>query len=385
MGGRLSRFPLVVFFAAGIWAHGSAQAASSVRPNDPYFGTQSALFTEESADSSIGRAWEIATDASNVIVAVIDTGAELDHPDLSPNLWTNSGEIPGNGIDDDGDDYVDDVHGYDFKREDGEPEDEWGHGTLISGIIGAVGNNGIGTSGVAWKVQLMILKVFGDAAGARMADYTDAIHYAINRGARIINASWTIQPSGADDDKPLLRQAIQEAESAGILVVTSAGNDGRNIDDDPVFPAAYSLDNILSVGGLKAGVAELLDESNFGPGAVKIAANGDALVGPYLSQSYAALTGTSASAALVSGVAALIYSQRPDLPPETVAGIIMNTSVPSDSLAGLIASGGEIDAYASLEAALSVETESAGETSGAPASPEMPSLPSSGGCSLIPE
>ena len=213
-----------------------------------------------------------------------------------------------------------------------------------------------------------------------------ATRSAIDHGAKIINASWTIQPSGADDDKPLLREAIQEAGDAGVLVVTSAGNDGRNIDDEPVFPAAYPLGNMLSVGGLKAGAVELLDESNFGSGTVKIAANGDALVGPYLSHSYAALTGTSSAAALVSGVAALIYSQRPDLSPETVVDTIMGTSSPSKFLAGLIVSGGALDAYASLEAALTVETESAGEvSSGSPASPEAPSLPSSGGCSLIPQ
>lgn len=376
----MGRIPLSVYRAVIIgiaFVLFASFAQAETIPDDPYSSYQASVI------ASTTRVWDLATDAPNVIVAVIDTGAELDHPDLISNLWTNDGEIPDNGIDDDGNGYVDDLHGYDFRRRDGNPEDEWGHGTLTTGIIGAVGNNEIGASGVVWNVQLMILKVFGDAPGARLVDYADAIRYAVRNGATVINASWTVPPASDGDDRPVIREAIEEALDAGILVVAAAGNAADNLDDHPVFPAAYPLDNVVSVAGLKAGVSELLDESNFGAGTVKVATDGEAVLGPYLGHSYATLTGTSSSAAIVSGVAALMLGQRPDLAPDRVADILMETSETSDSLDGLVASGGAVNASASLQAALDAGTESEGVSSSD--IPETPAAPSAGGCSLIPE
>lgn len=358
----------------------SPVAADPAVPNDPYYTYQAALFVPTSSGDTIADAWGITTDASSVIVAVIDTGVQLDHPDLAPNLWRNDDEIPGNGIDDDGNGYADDRNGYDFRHGDGEPEDEWGHGTLTAGIIGAVGDNGIGTAGVVWSGRLMILKVFGASGGGNIEDFVSAIRYAIGNGARIIHAGWTLPPSYPGDQRPLLMEAIINAREEGILVVAAAGNDSADLDDSPVFPAGYLLDNVLSVAAIEGDGPILLTSSNFGGERVAVATVGDAVLGPYLSGGYATLTGTSSSAALVTGVASLIVSQRPDLSPEEIREIMMTTSTPSEGLDGLVLSGGALNPYASLATALATPSASeGGEEAGRPLTPQAV-----GGCSLVP-
>lgn len=351
-------------------------------PDDPYYSFQTALSTKNT-NASVSSAWQLTTDASSVVVAVIDTGADLEHSDLQENLWVNSDEVPDNDIDDDGNGYVDDVHGYDFKHEDGTPEDEWGHGTLTSGIIGAVGDNGIGTAGVAWKVQLMILKVFGASGGGTVEDFSEAIRYAVQNGAKIINASWTVPGSYPGDQIPALKAAMVEAQEAGILVVAAAGNDGMNLEDSPVFPASYHLDNVVSVAALNNNEEALLEESNYGAESVAVATLGEEVLGPYPSNHYATLTGTSAAAAIVSGVGALMVSQNSNLGASDLQNIMIQTSEPIDALSGLVRSGGTLNPYESIQSALAVDapgepsdaTEEAGEYTPSTSA-------SSGGCAL---
>lgn len=376
---------LIVSTLLVVFVSPSALAAAD-DPNDPYYSYQSALYSDRVVTGPVARAWTVTHDASSVIVAVIDTGAELDHPDLEDNLWTNDGEIPGNGIDDDGNGYVDDVHGYDFRNRDGEPEDGWGHGTLSAGIIGAVGNNDIGTVGVAWRTQLMILKVFGDSGGGRLSDFADAVRYAARNGARVINAGWIIPPSYPGDQIPLLSQAILEAREAGVLVVAAAGNDGENLDESPVFPAGYAFDHVLSVGALKDGEASLLEESNYGVSSVAVATVGEDVLGPYLKHSYATLTGTSSATAMTTGIAALMLEEDPDLTPQAIRERMIQTSVSNGSLNGLITSGGALEPYAAMTASLDLDSEGGGvASSGGRATASIPQLSAaSGGCSLIP-
>lgn len=346
-------------------------SAQEVTPNDPYFPYQTALA------GTVSEAWQLATDASSVIVAVIDTGVALSHPDLQDNLWMNSSEIPGNGLDDDNNGYADDIHGYDFREQDGEPDDRWGHGTLTAGIIGAAGNNGIGTAGVAWSVRMMILKVFGASGGARLNDYSEAIRYAIQNGARVINAGWTIPPSFSGDEIPVLKEAIEEARDAGVLVVAAAGNDGSDLDESPLYPAAYRLPNVFSVAALGAGESVLIPESNYGRETILVATAGEQVLAPFLSSDYATLTGTSASASLVTGVLALLLSQRPDLDPDAIRQILEETSHRPDNLESVLRSG-TLDPYASLKAALTFsDVPGDGEES------DTSSYAPAGGCSLV--
>ncbi len=199
------------------------------------------------ADMDATEAWDITTGSSSVIVAVVDSGADFNHPDLTANIWINPGETPGDGIDNDNNGYPDDVRGWDFITKDNDPNDKGdnnpmdpdGHGTHVAGTIGAVGDNGIGIAGVTWNAKLMILK-FLDATGTgTTAGAIAAINYATDKGAHVINCSW-----GGPDNSFLLQLAI-EASSA--LVVCAAGNASSNNDLAPEYPTSYPSSNIISV------------------------------------------------------------------------------------------------------------------------------------------
>jgi subtilisin family serine protease len=228
-----------------------------VIPNDPQFsslwGLHNAGQTGGTPDADIDapEAWGITTGSSNTVVAVIDTGVDYTHPDLAANIWVNAddpstpqmeGEIPGNNIDDDNNGFIDDVHGYDFVNNDGDPMDDLFHGTHVAGTIGALGNNGIGVTGVNWNVRIMALK-FLDASGY---GYTSgaiaALNYAVANGATISNTSW----GGGPFDQGLY-DAIQAAGNAGHIFVAAAGNESSNNDSFPAYPASYDLPNIISV------------------------------------------------------------------------------------------------------------------------------------------
>jgi len=174
---------------------------------------------------------------------VIDTGVRYTHDDLAANMWTNPGEIAGNGLDDDGDGYVDDVHGINAITGSGDPNDDNGHGTHVSGTIGAVGNNGIGVVGVAWGVKIMALKAFNSSGNAAGSDLIECINYATSKRANIINASWGCQNCFSES----LREAIAAARNQGILFVAAAGNFSADNDSIPFYPAGYDVDNIISV------------------------------------------------------------------------------------------------------------------------------------------
>jgi len=219
------------------------------------------------ADIDAPEAWEITTGSSDVVVAVVDSGVDYNHPDLSANIWTNAGEIEDNGIDDDGNGYVDDVRGWDFVDDDNVPLDSHDHGTHVAGIIAAVGDNATGITGVGWTAKIMVLKA-GTAFGT-IVDTVSAIEYASANGAHIINCSY-----GSPNFSQTEKDAI-DASSA--VVICAAGNDGTNNDISPNYPSDYTSSNIISVAATDQndGLATFdTGSSNFGVTSVDVAAPG---------------------------------------------------------------------------------------------------------------
>lgn len=282
------------------------------------------------ADPAMSQKWELnytqANDAwtkhraigsRNVKVCVIDTGADVNHPDLKNNIWNNTGEIGKdkfgrdkmtNGIDDDGNGYIDDVHGYNFVSNNNNLSDNHGHGTHIAGIIGAEGGNGIGVSGLSPKVSLIIAKYFDphSPANNNLVNTVRAIRYCVAVKADIINYSGGgLEPSDKE------RDAIALARDKGILFVAAAGNEQSNSDVKKYYPADYDLDNIISVTAFDR-EKNVLPTSNYGTLSVDIAAPGKNLYSTLPNGTYGYMTGTSQATAVVSGVAALIRARFTD-------------------------------------------------------------------------
>jgi len=300
------------------------RSASAV-PNDPRFTEQWALNNTGNNPGTSGGiagsdikapdAWNTRTSAAAVIVAVIDSGLRTTHQDIAANLWINPGEIPGNGVDDDGNNYIDDVNGINSivpirTVGSGNPFDDAGHGSHVAGIIGAVGNNATGISGVAWSVKLMPLKFLGSNGTGLISDAIECIDYAIAKGAHVINASY-----GAEDPKSFSQselEAIRRARDAGIVFVAAAGNDGLNIDVSRAYPASYPLENIVAVGN-STNLDDPSPSSNFGSGAVELFAPGSQILSLGISNNtdYVLKSGTSMAAPHVSGAIALLKAQFP--------------------------------------------------------------------------
>jgi subtilisin family serine protease len=289
----------------------------------------------------VTSAWR-QTKGAGLTVAIVDSGADLGHPDLAPNLWTNPGEVPGNGVDDDGNGYVDDVHGYDFVEGDGTPQDGNGHGTHVAGIVGARGGNGIGGAGVAWNVKLMIVRVLDAAAQGTTTDVARGIRYAVDDGARIVNLSLA-GPSSTPD----LQDAVQYAQARGVLIVVAAGNDGADLAGAPTYPAAYGEDDVLGVAATRRD-GGLSGVSDYGPGA-DLAAPGEEVLSTALGGGYEWRTGTSMAAPEVTGALVLIAAARPDL---DAAGLRYALLAGTRKGGGLPVETGALDIGASLRSVI---------------------------------
>ena len=227
--------------------------------------------------------WDVSTDCGSAVVAVIDTGVDYTHPDLAANIWTNTDEIAANGIDDDANGKIDDTRGWDFVYDDNNPMDGNGHGTHVAGIIGAVGNNARGVTGICWNAKIMILRAFDASGSATVADTIEAMDYALQNGAKVINASYSdTQFSQTEYD------AIALLNSAGILFITAAGNETTDNDQTPSYPANYDLPNIIAIAATDSS-DRLASYSNFGRSTVDVAAPGSSIYSTYMSE-LAALT-----------------------------------------------------------------------------------------------
>ena len=271
--------------------------AVAKEPDDPGFDEQYALADSSDDDIDAPAAWNEETGCSKV--AVLDTGIQLNHPDLKSNLWANSKEKD-NGRDDDGNGYIDDIYGVDLVTGRGSGQDHNGHGTHVAGIIGARGNNDRGISGLCWKTNIVSVRILDAEGRGYVAQQVAGIEYALRVGAKIINCSF-----GGPESSSAVRDAIAEARSKGALIVAAAGNEGDNTDAKPFYPAAYPDSNVLSVAATDDR-DRLASFSNYGKTTVDLAAPGDAIGSTYLKSEYAYLSGTSMAAPYVAAAAAML-------------------------------------------------------------------------------
>ncbi|MEZ5276783.1 MAG: S8 family serine peptidase [Opitutaceae bacterium] len=317
-------------------------------PNDPKFREQTwfdrtRVGSEPNHDMDAPEGWEIRSSAPDVVVAIVDTGIHLTHEDLQPNLWVNPGEIPANGLDDDGNGVIDDVHGFDAIKGSALEGDPEGHGTLVAGVIGAVGNNGKGIAGVAWKVKLMGARFLDQNGTGATSDAIKAIDYAVANGAGLINNSW-----GGAGHTYALEDALKRAGKAGVLSVTAAGNSHRSIGAIPTYPAAFDLPDQVVVAAVDDSDT-LATFSNFSSSLVHLAAPESAFSTDYNSvSSYAIFHGTSAAAPYVTGTAALLFAHLPDATASSVTARILSTVEVRASLNPYVATGGRLNIHRAL-------------------------------------
>lgn len=325
---------------------------ASMVPNDIFYNRQWYL-----NKISAQTAWDLTTGNSEVIIAVIDSGVQIEHPDLRKNIWTNLSEIPANGSDDDANGYVDDLNGWDFidnvadprpKFKDGFVSDAIIHGTLIAGAAGAVGNNGEGIAGVSWGVRIMPLRILDEAGNGDTRSAVRAIDYAIKNGADIINLSFV-----GTGHSQSMEAAIERAYKAGIIIIAAAGNETEDepdyfLDKTPLYPVCYDGNNgenmVLGVAATDA-LDQKASFSAYGSKCVDISAPGISIFGTsvydptkrdkdFVFERYydGYWAGTSMAVPLVSGAAALVIAANPYMTRDEVVGVILNNTDNINSL-----------------------------------------------------
>jgi subtilisin family serine protease len=299
-------------------------------------------------------AWTAATGSSEVVVAVIDSGVQTTHPDLSANIWRNSGEVTGNGVDDDGNGFVDDLNGWNFGSNNAAVNDTDGHGTHVSGTIGAVGNNGTGVVGVNWDVRIMALRA-GDDTFADSA-LLNALRYAVTmrqRGVRVVAVNMSLGGTGFS---ATFRQELINARQAGILTIAAAGNldtEMPTADNDsvPVYPASYDVDGLIAVASSTQGDT-LSSFSHYGATSVDLAAPGSGILSTYSGGGYEWLNGTSMAAPHVAGAVALLAAADPALTVLQIRARILDTVDRVPALNGKVVTGGRLNLRRALSPAL---------------------------------
>jgi subtilisin family serine protease len=317
-------------------------------PDDPLLGQLWGLINTgqtggtPDADIDADLAWGLTTGSQDVVVGVIDTGVDYKHPDLAANIWTNPGEIPDNGIDDDGNGYVDDVHGYNFIYRTADPMDDHGHGTHVSGTIGAIGDNGIGVAGVNWHVSIMPLKFLGSDGGGDAGTAAEAVDYSVMMGAQLTSNSW-----GGGEFSQTLYDAIAAAGAHDRVFVAAAGNNGRNTDLAPIYPGAFDLPNIISVAATDSHDLRA-SFSNYGVTTVDLGAPGVDILSTFPGNGYAVLSGTSMATPHVAGACALVLSLHPGLSAANLKSILLHSVDPLPSLAGVTVSGGRLNVFRAI-------------------------------------
>ena len=331
----------------------TALPARMADPNDPQYSSNQGYLSRLELDD----AWDTAKGASgNIVIAIVDEGVETTHPDLAANLWTNPGEIAGNNVDDDNNGYVDDIHGWSFEYgiADVNPEAGDTHGTEVAGIANAVANNSTGIAGAAWNAKTMVVNVGCWGRPGQLCHVVDGIRYAYMNGADVINLSWSGYYNSA-----VLHQTMEYAEDNGAIVVGAVGNEGQ-LDDHYIeyswsFFVSSEYPVVLSVGATAHGSDQVAPRSNYGR-TVNVFAPGVDIATTTLGHKYTKSSGTSFSTPLVSGIAALVMTERPNLDPAQVRELIRLTAdniddANSSDLAGLLGNG-RVNAHEALTATL---------------------------------
>jgi subtilisin-like proprotein convertase family protein len=351
------------------WIEPSREYQLHRLPNDDRFSEQwqllnngqiiGGVFGTAGADVSAEQAWDITIGSRSVVIAVIDSGVDITHPDLLQNIYVNPGEIPGNGIDDDGNGYIDDVNGFDFGEQDNNPADLLGHGTLVAGTIGAVGNNGTGVAGVAWNVSLLPLKIADATGGLSTPAIIGAHDYATmmrNRGVNIVasnnsyggfaNAFYANAPQGFVAE----RDAIERFINSGGAFVAAAGNNAFD-NDNPggtFFPSSYNIPGVISVAASdnNDGMAVF---SNYGVQTVDLAAPGVQVFTTAMGGGYQAVNGTSFSSPMVAGAIALLKTIKPSASPVELREALINSVDRLPAFQNKVRSGGRMNVARALE------------------------------------
>lgn len=290
------------------------------------------------ADVNALEAWKITKGSRDIVIAVIDTGIDWNHPDLAANMWVNTAEIPGNGIDDDGNGYIDDVYGWNAALKNGSPMDGNGHGTHCAGTIGAVHANG-GVAGVMADVKMMAVKFLTDSGSGSLADAIVAIDYATKMNVDIMSNSW-----GGGGFSQALFDSIKAASDKGIIFTAAAGNSTSNNDVRDNFPSNYRTQNMVAVAA-HAHTDQLASFSSYGKRTVHVAAPGRNVLSTTPNGQYAVFSGTSMATPHVSGVLGLLLAQEGRLPHAEMIERLHATSVPSAAYRRTTISGGRVDAY----------------------------------------
>jgi subtilisin family serine protease len=353
VGATMRRNPHVRYAEPNFLVHTDAL------PNDPSFTSQWGLqntgqtvnyFPGTAGDDiHAANAWNVTTGSRAVTVAVLDTGVDAGHPDLAANIWANPGEscagCATNGVDNDGNGFVDDAHGWNCLANSNDPSDDNGHGTHVAGILGAVGNNHVGVSGVNWNVSIVPVKFIGADGSGTTADAICSILYAVSIGANVMNASW-----GDTEYSQAMHDAIAVADQHGALFVAAAGNDGVNNDTAPHYPASYDLPNVISVAATDSNDNRAWF-SDYGAASVDIGAPGQNIYSTWPGGGYQLEDGTSMATPFVAGAAALVKAAFPDATALGTKALLLRSSDADASLGGRTTSGGRLDASAAVHCA----------------------------------
>lgn len=322
---------------------------TQVVPNDARFGSlwgmhntgQNGGLVDFDIDAPEG--WDINTDASQIVIGSIDTGVDPAHEDLSANMWQNPGEIPGNGVDDDSNGYVDDVDGWDFLSNDPVAQDDHSHGSHTMGSSAAVGNNGVGVAGVAWSARIMRLKICNSFGSCNLSAAVSATDYATENGARMTSNSW-----GGGSYSQAMKDAIDRAHAAGVLYIAAAGNNGSNNDASPFYPASYTSPNIISVASMTR-FGGRSSFSNYGATTVDLGAPGSDILSTTPNNGYSTMSGTSMACPHVTGAVANLMGFNPNLPHLDYKDILLQSVEPNENLAGATVSGGMLNLKKALD------------------------------------
>ena len=322
---------------------------TQLTPNDAQFGSLWGMNNTGQSGGLVGfdidaaAAWDSHTSSPGIIIGSIDTGVDVNHEDLSANIWVNPGEIPGNFVDDDANGFIDDVNGWDFVNNDSFPFDDHDHGSHTMGTAAGQGNNGIGVAGVTWTASIMSIKVCNQFGSCPSSAILGGVDYATDNNARVTSNSY-----GGGGFSQAMKDAIDRADAAGILFSAAAGNNGRDIEFSNFFPAGYDSPNIISVAAMnrfggKSGF------SNWGATRVDLGAPGSSILSTTRNNRYSTFNGTSMACPHVTGAVAYLMGFNPNLGHLEYKQIIMDSAEPSGAMAGRSVTGGTLNIKTALD------------------------------------